>query len=228
MQTIIGNNHYLFVPSKVISFNGIVKKKKILVNDIYEKYKAYTKVYGELIICKDSSKLKNNKNNHICNETYEEYLDCLQKRDPSIDKWIYNIIDGIEEQSSILYRDEKCIVIPTYIWDSTTIDKLHILCIPTDITLRTIRSLSESHIPLLEHMKQVTLKTIHQKYNIDKKCIKMYFHYNPSTYHLHIHFVNILVPGGSSVEYTHDLDSVIFNLSICSDYYKRKPLNVIV
>lgn len=227
MQTIVNNVNYSFIPSKVVSFDNIFKKKKILSNDIYEKYKACTKVYGELIICKDVSKMKKPKT-HICKETYPEYLDYLKKRDPSIDKWIYNIIDGIEEQSSILYRDDTCIVVPTYTWNTVDIDRLHILCIPTDTTLRTIRSLDQTHMHLLEHMKQVTLKTIHEKYGMDSKCVKMYFHYTPSTYHLHIHFVNTLVQGGSSVEYTHDLNSVIFNLSICGDYYKKRDLNILM
>ena len=54
----------------------------------------------------------------------------------------------------------------------------------------------------------------------------MFFHYDPSTYQLHIHFANIAENNGSSVEYSHDLDIVIFNLSLDSDYYKKVLLNV--
>jgi hypothetical protein len=54
----------------------------------------------------------------------------------------------------------------------------------------------------------------------------MFFHYDPSTYHLHIHFVNTSnYDSRSSVEYSHELNSVIFNLSICSNYYKEAVLN---
>ena len=67
---------------------------------------------------------------------------------------------------------------------------------------------------------------IKQKYKIDEDYIKMFFHYEPSTYHLHIHFINVAHHDArSSVEYSHELHNVMFNLSICSDYYKRATLN---
>ena len=56
--------------------------------------------------------------------------------------------------------------------------------------------------------------------------MKIYIHYNPSTYHLHIHFVNNLFHNiSSSVEYSHELNNVIFNLELDSDYYKKIVLN---
>ena len=67
---------------------------------------------------------------------------------------------------------------------------------------------------------------IKQKFNIDEDYIKMFFHYEPSTYHLHIHFVNVAHHDArSSVEYSHELNNVIFNLLICSDYYNIAVLN---
>lgn len=58
-------------------------------------------------------------------------------------------------------------------------------------------------------------------YGLDENELKMYFPYAPQTYHLHIHFVAISnIEAGSSVEYSYDLDFVIFNLQLCSEYYK--------
>jgi hypothetical protein len=149
-----------------------------------------------------------------------------EKRDINKDKWIYNIIDGISEQESILYKDDKCIVIPSYMWNSTDVDKLQILCLPIDKSLRTIRSLEMKHIPLLKHMKQVTCAVIKHKHGLDECYIKHFFHYEPSTYHLHIHFMNIAnFEAPSSVEYSHELDSVIFNLMVLSNYYKQIIMN---
>ena len=225
MQVSIENINYKFIPSKVTSFDTIVKNKKTMENDIYEKYEAIAEISGELIVCNDVTKMKNSEKK-IIRETHKSYLKTLENRDPKKDKWIYNIIDGISEQESILYRDELCIIIPTYMWDSVNVDKLHILCLPTDISLRSIRSLTNEHIPLLEHMKKVTTEVIKNKYNLDEYYLKMFFHYEPSTYHLHIHFVNSgNHDARSSVEYSHELNNVIFNLSICSNYYKRAILN---
>jgi hypothetical protein len=225
MQATIGNTSYTFIPSSISNFETIHRNKQTMKNDIYEKYEATAEVHGELVVCNDGNNVKRN-GKKIIKETYEQYLKSIQKRDPNKDKWIYNIIDGVSEQNQILYRDELCIIIPTYIWNSVNIDKLHILCLPTNISLRCIRSLTAEHIPLLEHMKKVTLETIKRKYNIDECYLKMFFHYEPSTYHLHIHFVNVTNnEARSSVEYSHDLNSVIFNLAIYSNYYKVALLN---
>jgi m7GpppX diphosphatase len=226
MQQTIGNVNYKFIPHKVDNIEKTMKIKKTMENDIYEKYEATAIVDGELIICKDASKLKQ-RVKKLVQEDYETYLQTLEKRDTKKDIWIYNIIDGISEQESILYRDDKCVVFINYFWDGKDIDKLQLLCMPTDKTLRTIRSLDISHLPILEHMKTVTLNVIREKYGLEQGDIKMYFHYEPSTYHLHIHFVNTVSSHlHSSVEYSHELNCVMFNLKMMSDYYKIALLNI--
>lgn len=226
MQVTVDNTHYKFIPSKVVSsFDSIQKEKMILKNDIYEKYTAIAEIYGELIICHDASNMKRFEKK-IVRETFDEYMNYISKRSTQKDTWIYNIIDGISEQDSVLYRDNLCVVIPTYTWDGIDIHKLHLLCLPTDTSLRCIRSLTADHISLLNHMKQVTCDIIINKYQLDESQLKIFFHYEPSTYHLHIHFVNISHPvSQSSVEYSHELNSVLFNLSICSNYYQQIVLN---
>ena len=224
MEEIIDNKYYKFTPSKIDDFYNINKKDMIFENDIYQKFNASAETFGELIICNDTSRMIK-KSINFTSETYSEYLTTLEKRDPKKDVWIYNIINGISEQESIIYRDDKCIVIPSYTWNSLDINNLHILCLPIDINLRTIRSLDSSHIPLLEHMRNVSLRIIKEKYGLDEQSIKKFFHYPPSSYHLHIHFVNNLFKFGSSVEYSHELNSVTFNLSIYSDYYKKIVMN---
>lgn len=225
MQVNIDNINYKLIPSNISSLDRIKKNELVFKNDIYEKYRATAEVECELIICNDIN-LMPRFEKKIIRETYQDYLKYIKYRDTKKDQWIYNIIDGTSEQDLVLYRDELCIVIPTYVWDGVNIDKMHILCLPTDISLRSIRSLTSEHIELLEHMKQTTLYIIKQRYDIDEHYVKMFFHYEPSTYHLHIHFVNVAHHDArSSVEYSHELNNVIFNLSICHDYYQRAILN---
>jgi diadenosine tetraphosphate (Ap4A) HIT family hydrolase len=226
MQQTINNVNYKFIPSKVYNIEKTMKVKKTMENDIYEKYEATAIVDGELIVCKDVSQMKQ-RVRKLVREDFEMYMQTLENRDPKKDIWIYNVIDGISEQEAILYRDDKCIVFINYFWNGNDVDKLQLLCTPTDRNLRSIRSLDASHLPLLEHMKQVTLNVIREKYGLEQGDIKMYFHYEPSTYHLHIHFVN--TASGhlhSSVEYSHELNSVMFNLKMMSDYYKIVLLNI--
>lgn len=225
MQYTMNKVNYKFIPSNVIKVSSLETNDIVLKNDIYEKYRATAEVEGELIVCNDVN-LMRRPEKRIIRETYEEYLRYISTRDPKKDRWIYNIINGISEQDSILHKDKDCIVIPTYMWDGKNIDKLHLLCMPIDTSLRSIRSLTSAHILLLEHMKYVTLNIIKSRYNIGENYIKMFIHYEPSTYHLHIHFVNIAhYEAQSSVEYSHELNSVIFNLNICDNYYQQAILN---
>jgi m7GpppX diphosphatase len=225
MELIYGSTKEKFIPNKVMSFPSIRKIKTIMENDSFTKYEAIAEVKGEYIVCNDITKLKTY-STRIIKESYEEYLDFLSKRDIEKDRWIYNIIDGLAEQDKILFRDNNIIVIPTYLWDSKNIQKLHILCLPIDKDLRTIRDLSLKDVPLLEQMKDITLNMIEKNYGLKEENLKIFFHYDPSTYHLHIHFVNTAyTESWSSVEYSHDLDTVIFNLKMDSDYYKKIKLN---
>lgn len=225
MELIYRDTKFKFIPNEVMSFANIRKIKTIMENDSFTKYEAITEVKGEYIVCNDITKLKKY-STRIIKETYEEYLDFLSKRDIEKDRWIYNIIDGVAEQDKIIYRDLSLIIIPTYTWDSKNIEKLHILCLPTNTSLRTIRDLSLKDVPLLEHMKAITLIMIEKNYGLKEENLKIFFHYEPSTYHLHIHFINTAdTKSFSSVEYSHDLDTVIFNLQIDSDYYKKIKLN---
>lgn len=224
MISILNQSHKTeFIPDIVTSF---ITNEEILTNDTFTKYQATAVISGEIIIAKTPEtkkyEISKKKKKRIIKDTYERYLKFINSYNIKKDKWIYNIIDGISEQENILYRDDKCIVIPTYVWDTTNIDKLHILCIPTDINLRCIRSLTNEHIPLLNHMKKITIKTINKFYKLNEKNLKIYFHYTPSTYHLHLHFVNTeYVDSGSSVEYSHSIDDVLFNLELCSTYYQK-------
>jgi m7GpppX diphosphatase len=229
MELTEGQINHKFIPTSVLSFLNVKtlpsQSKLILKNDVFEKYEAILEVKGEYILCSDISKLKKD-TKILVKESYDEYVDFINSRDIEKDRWIYNIIDGLEEQDKVLYKDESILIIPTFTWDSNNKDNLHILCLPTNKSIRTIRDLSNIDIPLLEYMKKMTLKQIKENYGLKEENLKIFLHYEPSTYHLHIHFINTeYTTSWSSVEYSHDLDSVIFNLNLDSDYYKKIKLN---
>lgn len=53
----------------------------------------------------------------------------------------------------------------------------------------------------------------------------MYFHYPPTFYRLHIHVTNLRMQAAIALaDRAHMLSSVIGNLKIASDYYKRVGL----
>jgi diadenosine tetraphosphate (Ap4A) HIT family hydrolase len=201
------------------------RKEPHFLNDIYEKYYTHFDISGEMIVCKNYKK-QDAFCKKVMPETYKQYLEFISKRDFSKDQWVYNILDGNAEQDRVLYKDDKIIILPNYTWDIKDIQKMHILTFPFDRTLKTIRDLNGSHITLLEHCRNTTMEIIKNTYGFDKDQIKIFIHYAPSTYHLHIHFT--LVTNNdccSSVEYSHELSNVIFNLSIKSDYYQTIIMN---
>jgi m7GpppX diphosphatase len=199
----------------------------VFSNDIYRKYKANLNCSGELIVCDSDETRKEKVTKQYCNETYDDYLNLLAQRDADKDRWVYNILDGTAEQDNIIYKDDHLIVIPNYTWNGIDKDKMHILVFATDKSLRSIRSLRGDHVQLLQHMKDVATKVIMEKYGHSGDILKMFFHYIPSTYHLHLHVV--LASNrecNSSVEYSHELSSVIYNLTIKTDYYQEIVLRV--
>jgi m7GpppX diphosphatase len=225
MESINGNIKYKFIPYRVVSFSKIEYLYETLKNDSFEKHRAITEVEGDLIICNDTSKMKN-RTKQIIQETYEEYLDFIAKRDIENDRWIYNIIDGLNEQNSIIYCDNLCLIVPSFEWDGQYIDQIHLLTLPIDKKIRCLRDLRQKDIPLLEHMKKKTLINIEERYKLTERDLKILIHYTPSTYHLHIHFINVnFNECNSSIEYSHDLNMVIFNLQMDNEYYKKIKLN---
>lgn len=187
-------------------------------------------------ICYKKLKLNPNQNNYsqkiiknsfkIIKETYEEYKEFISNRNFDDDKWAYDIIDEIAEKDKIIYRDDKIVIVPNYLWNGIDIEKMHLLVFPTDKTIHSIRDLTDKNIELLEHSQQKTLDIIKSKYGFDPEDIKAYFHYAPSTYHLHIHFLLITNKyANSSVEYSHELSTVIEILKVKTDFYQKIAMN---
>jgi m7GpppX diphosphatase len=224
MEIYYDNKKYSFIPNKINLIENIQIKNLIMKNDIFEKYDASINLEGQYIICDDKSQIKIF-SKKIIKETYSDYINFINNYDSKKDKWIYNIIDGISEQDNIIFKDNQFLLIPSYTWDKS-IDNLHLLSIPFNKSIRCIRDLNSTHIELLKYMKIKSLEIINNNFNLDETELKIFFHYEPSTYHLHIHFINVLyIDSKSSVEYSHSLDNVIFNLELDSDYYKKIFMN---
>lgn len=224
LKIVKDNMKYTLVPNNTW-LDSIQKIEEIFNNGLYEKYKINLNISGELIVCNDLTKIENF-NYKIISETYTEYLKYIEDRDLSKDQWIYDIIDKKTEQNKILYQDDDIIIIPDYSWNENILDRMHLLTIPTDKNIRCIRTLNNSHVNLLQKIKNKTLEIIKNKYGFDTEQIKMFVHYTPSTYHLHVHFSLVSnTEINSSVEYSHELTNIIFNLEMNGDYYKLAILN---
>ncbi|KAL8921215.1 MAG: hypothetical protein Q9208_005826 [Pyrenodesmia sp. 3 TL-2023] len=116
--------------------------------------------------------------------------------------WVFNVLEGRKEQKDIIYRDpgqigakdEAFILAPDLNWDRKTLSSLHLLAIVERRDIWSLRDLRKSHITWLKHMQAKILEATIIKYpEIEKDQIKLYLHYQPTFYHLHIHVVHVML-----------------------------------
>lgn len=164
---------------------------------------------------------------HFETETYEDYERRCDEYGDENTEWIRKILSGRAEREKVLSRMPEFIV--AYDWKFDQIPesdgkidnrKLHLLGIPKT-PIRSIRDIRPEHIPLLQQIKAEGLRVCNDKYGVDASHTKIYFHYPPSTYHLHIHFTWVgKTDEDTTFERALDFDSVIENIKRHADYYK--------
>lgn len=70
---------------------------------------------------------------------------------------------------------------------------------------------------------------IASKYQLDKSQLRIYLHYQPSFYHLHVHFTYLKHEApGILAERAHLLSNVISNIELMPDYYQKVTLPFVV
>ncbi|XP_013134406.1 PREDICTED: m7GpppX diphosphatase [Papilio polytes] len=169
---------------------------------------------------------------HIVLETAELYekltLPHIEKEQFNL-QWVYNILEGKSEQDRVIY-DNKCeregfVLLPDLKWDGLTRETLYLLAIVRQRGIKSLRDLNEIHLPLLKRVRDEGKKTIFSKYKVPGSQLRVYIHYQPSFYHLHIHFTYLRHEApGIYAEKSHLLDTVIDNIEMMGNYYKKATL----
>ncbi|GAB1316701.1 hypothetical protein MFIFM68171_06911 [Madurella fahalii] len=120
--------------------------------------------------------------------------------------WAFNIIEGRKEAEDVIYRtpygqdpDEGFLLLPDLNWDRKTLDALHLLGLVERRDLWSLRDLRRKHIPWLRHMRAKFLDATTKVYpGIEADQLKLYVHYQPTYYHLHIHIVHVALEAGAT------------------------------
>ncbi|KAE9416623.1 hypothetical protein Angca_009710, partial [Angiostrongylus cantonensis] len=213
---------------------------EIMKNDIYGSYNAVIPSHlnmvksqliypaNEKIVAKYRQEEK-----FIVNETAEDYrtitVKYIEKFQMDL-KWVYNILSKECEAERILFEDPDpyngFILAPDIKWDGVSLENLYVLAMIHRRGVRSIRDLTANDLPLLENVRSRALCAIREKYGARPDQIRAYFHYQPSFYHLHVHFVSLKydAPASSTLAAVL-LDDVINNLKIAPDYYRRATLS---
>jgi m7GpppX diphosphatase len=108
------------------------------------------------------------------------------------------------------------------------VEALYCLAIVHRKDLRTLRDLRAEHIPLLDNIRSRGCAAIEERFGISRDKLRIYIHYIPSYFHLHVHFIHAHHDAsfGMAVGKGHALDEVISALQIDSEYFTKVVLSV--
>ncbi|KJH40381.1 scavenger mRNA decapping enzyme [Dictyocaulus viviparus] len=220
---------------------------EIMKNDIYGSYDAVIPSYlnmvkSQLIYPADEKIIAKYRQEEkfIINETAEDYRTITMEyiKNFQMDlKWVYNILSKESEADRIIFEDPDpyngFILSPDIKWDGKSIENLYLLAMIHRKGVRSIRvivakisDLTADDLPLLENLRSHGLSAIREKYGVRPDQIRIYFHYQPSFYHLHVHFVCLKYDAPASTTLAAVLlDDVVNNLKMVPDYYKKATLS---
>lgn len=145
--------------------------------------------------------------------------------------WVKNILEKSAEAERLLFEDPNpevgFMLHPDLKWDQEKLSCLHCIAICHRGDIKSLRDLNTGHLPLLRNIRDKGIKAIEKKYGVKEESLRIFVHYQPSYYHLHVHFQHAELPGaaGAFVGKAHLLDDVIDNIRIFGgDYYQRRTL----
>ncbi|XP_048368494.1 m7GpppX diphosphatase [Sphaerodactylus townsendi] len=144
-------------------------------------------------------------------------------------QWVYNILEKKAEADRIIYENPDpasgFVLIPDLKWDQKQLDDLYLIAICHCRGIKSLRDLTADHLPLLKNISKEGKEAILKRYGAAGAQLRVYLHYQPSYYHLHVHFTSLGYDApGCSVERAHLLSDVIDNLELDSHYYQKRTL----
>ena len=143
--------------------------------------------------------------------------------------WVYNCTSLQEERERVLLDttghggfilsvDTKwkthapCLTTPQEQWGlaaNSNVNDLYCLAIVKPRGLRTIRDLRIEHVPLLASILSEGTARLQAVYGVPAGSLRVFFHYLPQFYHLHVHFTRLSNDFGCQVERCHLLEGVV-------------------
>lgn len=107
------------------------------------------------------------------------------KRDEGRLNWVFNILEGREEQESVLLREpgqgtnpnDGFLLLPDLNWDRRTLTSLRLLALPERRDIWSVRDLKKVHIEWLRHMRdKILMATVKLYEGVESDMLKLYFH----------------------------------------------------
>lgn len=209
-------------------------------NDIYSTYQlqppAHLNEIKTTVVCPATEKhVKKylSQETFLVEETGEDYrsisLPYIQSQHLGV-QWVYNILEKKAEANQIVYEDSDqdvgFVLLPDFKWDQKQLNDLYLIAIVHRRDIKSLRDLTAQHLPLLRNIRQKGEKSILERYGVQASKLRVYLHYQPSYYHLHVHFTALSYDApGSGVERAHLLSDVIQNLQADPEHYHNRTLS---
>ena len=93
---------------------------------------------------------------------------------------VENILNGISEQSKVLYSSPEFLILPDMKWDLKTLSSLYLVALIQDHTIRSLRDLRKKHVGMLCAIRREAERVVSEKWKLGKGTLRMYVHYQPS------------------------------------------------
>lgn len=213
-----------------------------LANDIYSRYKLRPPVgdvndiqaivvtpANEAVLAKysQSETVIFPETSQVYDKIVEPFIHHMLTTDKDYNQWIYNILAGKSESENVIMDDKHpdtgFMLIPS-LKSSGDEKDLHVLAICHRRDIRSLRDLNDQHLPLLNNILDNGTKAITDKYRLARGQLRSYIHYHPTFYYFHVHFETINPSEYKASDRDNLLTTVISNISLVSDYYKRATL----
>ncbi|XP_066507599.1 m7GpppX diphosphatase [Hoplias malabaricus] len=144
-------------------------------------------------------------------------------------QWVHNILEKKAEADRIVFEDPDpnvgFVLLPDFKWDQKQLDDLYLIAIVHRRDIKSLRDLTGDELPLLRNIRQKGLEAIEKRFGVRQSKLRVYLHYQPSYYHLHVHFTSLDYEApGCGVERAHLLSDVIQNLENDPRFYHQRSI----
>ncbi|KAF7592362.1 hypothetical protein BBP40_000345 [Aspergillus hancockii] len=110
------------------------------------------------------------------------------------------------ETEDVIYRTpvgeengKGFVLLPDLDWDRKTLENLHLLALVETDDIWSLRDLKRKHLSWLYNMKAKIVSAPIRTYPVlEENQLKVYIHYQPTYYYLHIHVVHAALEAGTS------------------------------
>mmetsp|Transcript_10916 Transcript_10916/g.40707 ORF Transcript_10916/g.40707 Transcript_10916/m.40707 type:complete len:416 (-) Transcript_10916:77-1324(-) len=162
--------------------------------------------------------------------TKPKFIDSIA---PRREQWIFNILNGTAEAEDVIAQNDEFLLLPSpHFRSGRREDFKGLVFFRNDSDrLRSIRDLDGSDVELLERAEVFVAQALREKFNIPPSRYRLFFHYYPSFWRIHLHVSPVFAQSGHSsllADRARNLHEIIHELKKDSDYCKNATFSIMV